>query len=177
MDYFELIDRRQSCRAYQDRPVEQDKLEKVLEAARIAPSASNGQPWRYVAVTGAQTLKYMAPLMQGPGFNGFVSQAPCLIAVWEAESNLSARFGARHKDQPYSSIDIGLSVGQLCLAATALGLSTCIMGWFDEPQLMDLLQIPTGARLRLVIALGYAKDETARPKKRKAMDEIVKFIP
>lgn len=176
MDYFELIKSRESCRAYLDKPVEDDKLHRMLEAARLAPSASNGQPWRYVAVRQPETLKAMAPLMQGPGFNSFVSQAPCLIAVWEAESNLSARFGARHKDQPYSSIDIGFSVSQLCLAATAQGLATCVMGWFDESRLKALLNIPAAARLRLVVAVGYAKDSAPRDKKRKALEEIVRFI-
>lgn len=177
MDVYQAIRQRESCRAYDSaRPVEDEKLQRLMEAARLAPSASNGQPWRFVAVRNQALLSQLAPLAKGPGFNNFVKEAPCLIAVWEAPSNLSARFGARQKQQDYSSVDIGLAVGQLCLAATAEGLSTCIIGWFDEPGVKALLDIPEAQRLRLIVAVGYAKDQPLRPKVRKPMAEIVRYL-
>lgn len=174
MDLYEAIRQRESCRAYDSaRPVEREKLSRILEAARLAPSASNGQPWRFVVVEDRALLDQLAPLTRGPGFNSFVKEAPCLIAVWEAPGSLSVRFAAHHKQQEFSSMDIGLAVGQLCLAATAEGLSTCIIGWFEEQKAKVLLQIPEKERLRLIVAVGYAKDQPLRPKVRKPIEELV----
>lgn len=177
MQLFDAIARRESCRAFvADKPVEREKIAQILEAARAAPSASNGQPWRFVAVTNKALLAQLAPLTLGPGINKFVSQAPCLIAVWQAPANISARFGASIKQQDFPSVDIGLAVGQLSLAATALGLGSCILGWFDEPQAKALLGIPMDQRLRLMIALGYPQDKPQRNRVRKPLEEIARFI-
>lgn len=178
MDVYEVIQRRESCRAYDSsRPVEREKLTRILEAARLAPSASNGQPWRFVVVEDRALLDQLAPLTHGPGFNRFVQEAPCLIAVWEGPTNLSARFAARHKQQQFPSMDIGLAVGQLCLAATAEGLGTCIIGWFEEAKAKALLGIPEQERLRLIVTVGYDQGQPPRPRVRKPMEELVRWLP
>ena len=104
----------------------------------------------------------------------FADDVPCFIVIREEEYNLTAALGSRVRNQDYRSIDIGIAAAQLVLRATDLGLSTCILGWFDEKKLQQLLDIRQ--RIRLVIALGYAKPEDPlRAKKRKEMDEMADF--
>lgn len=92
------------------------------------------------------------------------------------KATLTARIGGKIKSQKYAPIDIGLATAQLCLAATQQELSTCIMGWFDEPKLKQLLDIAEEKRIRLVIAVGYAAEEELRPKNRKNFEDIARFI-
>ena len=175
MDYFELIARRESCREYAPAAVEHDKLVACLEAARIAPSASNGQPWSFIAVETAEIGSQVAKCLQTAGMNRFADGCSCFVVIVEEESNLTARFGAGMKKQDYSSVDIGFAAAQFCLAATAQGLSTCVVGWFDEPALKTRLGIAEQKRIRLVICVGYANKTDVRAKVRKPLDEIVTF--
>ena len=178
MDLFDAFKIRESCRAYADRPVEREKLDQILSAACLAPSAGNGQPWRFVAVTNKDTLARLAPLTRVPGINQWVGQEPCIIAVWEHISDrMTARYGERYVAQQWPAMDIGLSVGQLCLAAAGLGLGTCILGCFDEEQVKALLDIPAEGRLRLLITLGYPKEPAPpRDKKRLPLDTVASVI-
>lgn len=175
MDFFELIAMRESCRDFANHPVEHEKLVRCLEAARVAPSASNGQPWSFIAIESAAVAPQVAKCLQTAGMNQFASACPCFVTVVEEESNLTARFGARMKKQDYSATDIGIAATHFCLAATAQGLSTCIVGWFDEPALKTLLDIPEKKRVRLVLCVGYAGNPGIRAKVRKTFDEIVTF--
>ena len=166
MDYFSLISQRESCRNYDpNRPVSHQQLTRCLEAARIAPSACNSQPWSFVVVN-----------LQGLGMNKFSENCPAFIVVVEEKATLSARLGGMVKSQEYASIDIGIATAHLVLAATEQGLSTCIMGWFHEGKLKNLLPIPKEKRIRLVIGVGYAAKEGLRPKKRKSLPEIATFL-
>ncbi len=176
MDFFELIASRESCRDYADRPVEKEKLLKCLEAARIAPSACNSQPWSYTLVTRPELLPPVAKALQDMGMNKFADKAPAFFVVTEEKANLSATVGARLKSQEYASVDIGISVSYLTLAATAQGLSTCIIGWFDENKLKELLDIPGAKRIRLVVAIGYAAGDKLRTKKRKELRGISRIL-
>ena len=106
----------------------------------------------------------------------FTDQCPVFIVVVEEKANLSARVGAVVKSQTYAPIDIGFSCMQLCLAATEQGLGSCIMGWFNEPKLKELLDIPKAKRIRLVIGVGYAASDSIRPKVRKTAGQIARFI-
>lgn len=172
-DFFTLIERRESCRDFDPaRPVEREKLDQLLEAARIAPSARNSQPWRFLAVLNAALLEKLRPTTQGQGMNAFVSNAPVLVAVAEEAQDAVAAIGARIKRQDFRSVDIGLATSQLCLAATSLGLSTCILGWFDEDEVKRLLDVPQNRRVRLIIAVGYARTDAHREKKRKPLSEM-----
>ena len=173
MDFSELMYKRQSCRGYdENREVEQEKLDAILEAARLAPSACNGQPYHFTVCRGAKA-KAVAKATQGMGMNKFASQAPVLIVVSEESYTKSAALGAKLKNNDFRSIDIGIAVAYLTAAATEQGLSTCILGWLDD----DKLRAACGLKqtVRLVITLGYAADETIRPKKRKDMDELVSY--
>ena len=173
MDFSELMYKRQSCRGYdENREVEQEKLDAILEAARLAPSACNGQPYHFTVCRGAKA-KEVAKATQGMGMNKFASQAPVLIVVSEESYTKSAALGAKLKNNDFRSIDIGIAVAYLTAAATEQGLSTCILGWLDD----DKLRAACGLKqtVRLVITLGYAADETIRPKKRKDMDDLVSY--
>lgn len=175
MNFSEIAKARQSCRCYEEaRPVEREKLDAILEAARLAPSACNGQPYHFTVCHG-QMAKDVAAATMGMGMNKFASQAPVVIVVSEQPYVKSAALGAKVKGNDYRSIDIGIAVAYLTAEATAQGLSTCILGWLDDGKIRSLcgLEHP----VRLVITLGYAKDdEKLRTKKRKELQQLVKEI-
>ena len=173
MDFFELINTRQSCRGYDEsREVEQEKLDKILKAARLAPSACNGQPYHFTVCRG-EKAKLAAKATQGMGMNKFASQAPVLIVISEESYVKSAAVGAKVKHNDYRSMDIGIATAYLTAAATELGLSTCILGWLDDEKLRELCGLKH--TVRLVITLGYAKNDTIREKKRKDLTELVSY--
>ncbi len=174
-DFFDLVQRRESCRNFDSRPVEKEKITACLQAARLAPSACNSQPWHFIVVTNPALAPQVAACTQGGWMNKFTSNCPAFVVVVEEQATLSAAVGGVIKSQQYAPIDIGLSVCHLCLAATEQGLSTCILGWFQEKALKKLLNIPSGKRVRLVVAMGYAASETLRAKKRKSLAEIADF--
>lgn len=169
---MQIAKNRQSCRSYdENRPVEPEKLQAVLEAARLAPSACNGQPYHFTVCRGA-AAKEVAGATMGMGMNKFAAQAPVLIVVSEDAYCKSAAVGAKVKKNDYRSMDIGIAVAYLTAEATAQGLSTCILGWLDDEKLRKICQLKYAARL--VITLGYAKaDEKLREKKRKPLTELV----
>lgn len=129
MNFTEIALTRQSCRSYdEERGVEQEKPEAILEAVRLASSACNGQPY-HLTVCKDQTAKEVAKATMGMGMNKFAIQAPILIVISEAPYVKSAALGARLKHNDYRSIDIGIAAAYLTAEAAAQGLSTCILGW------------------------------------------------
>ena len=173
MDFQELIRRRESCRSYDEtRPVEEEKLQRILEAAQLAPSACNGQPY-FMTVCKGGKAKEAAKATQGMGMNKFAVQAPVLIVISEMPYIKTAALGAKLKGNDYRSIDIGIVSAYLTAAATEEGLSTCILGWLDDEKLRNICQVQ--GTVRLVITLGYAKNDTIREKKRKALSELVAY--
>ena len=176
MNFMDIAKARQSCRSYDEtRAVEPEKLAAVLEAGRIAPSVCNGQPYHFTVCTG-DTAKDVALLTRGSmGMNKFAVQAPVMIVISEAPYVKSAALGAKIKNNDYRSIDIGITTAYLTAEAAAQGLSTCILGWFDDEKLRALCGIDSP--IRLVITLGYASaEDKLREKKRKSMDELVTYI-
>ena len=176
MDFMEIAKQRQSCRSYDEaKAVEPEKLQAVLEAARLAPSACNGQPYQLTVCTG-EKAKEVALLTRGMGgMNKFAVQAPVCIVVSEGAYVRSAALGAKAKGNDYRSMDIGIMVAYLTAEATAQGLSTCILGWFDDDKVRSVCG--TNSATRLVITLGYAAEgDSLRPKKRRDMGELVRFL-
>ena len=170
MDFLEIAKARQSCRSYEEgREVEQEKLDAILEAVRLSPSACNGQPY-HLTVCRGETAKQVAAATQGMGMNKFASQAPVLIVISEMPYVKTAALGAKLKGNDYRSIDIGIAAAYLTAEAAAQGLGSCILGWLDDEKLRRIcgLEYP----VRLVITLGYPKDNH-REKKRKARAELV----
>ena len=172
MDFLDIAKLRQSCRSYdENRPVEEEKLNAILEAARLAPSACNGQPYHFTVCRG-ETAKQVAAATTGLGLNKFAVQAPVMIVVSEMPYVKSAAFGAKAKGNDYRSIDIGIATAYLTAEATTQGLSTCILGWLDDAKIRQICDL--SHPVRLVITLGYAKEtDTIRPKKRKELSELV----
>ena len=170
MNLSELIQKRQSDRKYESRPDSRGMVMKCLEAARLAPSACNSQPWKFVVVDDVALLPQMGAAAAGMGMNGFAREVPVIVAVVLEKMNLTARIGSVIKDKEYSLLDVGIAVEHFCLQAAELGLGTCIMGWFDEKKVKKLLGIK-GKRVPLLISLGYPAGET-RKKARKSLEEM-----
>jgi nitroreductase len=172
MDFLTIAQNRQSCRSYdENRPVEQEKLDAILEAVRLAPSACNGQPY-HLTVCRGEAAKEVAKATMGMGMNKFAAQAPVLIVISEMPYVKSAALGAKLKKNDYRSIDIGIAAAYLTAEATAQGLGTCILGWLDDDKLRNICGLEFPARL--VITLGYPReDDKLRSKKRKEISELV----
>ena len=173
MNFTEIAKARQSCRAYDNtREIEQEKLDAILEAGRLAPSACNGQPYRFTVCRG-ETAKQVAACVTGMGMNKFAADAPVLIVISEEAYVASAALGAKVKKNDYRSIDIGIAAAYLTAEATAEGLGTCILGWFDDDKLRAICGLDKP--VRLVITVGYPKEgDVLREKKRKPMEDLVK---
>ena len=174
MNFSEIAATRQSCRSYDEtRDVETEKISALLDSARLAPSACNGQPYHFTVCRG-ETAQAVAKATMGMGMNKFAVQAPVLIVVSEMPYVKTAALGAKVKGNDYRSIDIGIAAAYLTAEAAAQGLGTCILGWLDDEKIRGIcgLSYP----VRLVITVGYPKEDTIRPKKRKDVDELVKYL-
>ena len=175
MNFTEIANNRQSCRRYDPtRPVEDEKLQRILETARLSPSACNGQPY-HITVCRGEAAKKAAAAVQGMGMNGFAPDAPILLVISEMPYVKTAALGAKLKGIDYRSIDIGILSAYITAEAAAQGLGTCILGWLDDKKLREICRID-GA-VKLVITLGYAKeDDRLREKKRKPLDELIDYV-
>ena len=170
MNFNEIAQARYSCRSYDSaRPIEEEKIQAILEAGRLAPSACNGQPYHFTVCRG-ETAKAVAAATQGMGMNKFASQAPICIVISEMPYVKSAALGAKVKGNDYRSIDIGIATAYLTAEATAQGLATCILGWLDDKKIREICGLDQP--VRLVVTLGYPADSN-RPKKRKDLTELV----
>ena len=173
---LELIKRRQSDRKYSDKPIENEKLDRIIEAGRMAPSACNAQPWKFLIVNEPDLVAKVAEAASAPllGMNTFVAQAPVQIVIVREKPNLTSRLGAGIKDKDYSLIDIGIAAENICLQAEAEGIGSCMIGWFDENAVRKILGIPGSKRVELIISLGYSLSEK-RDKRRKPAEETVSY--
>jgi len=173
---LELILSRQSDRSYSEKTIENEKIERILEAGRMSPSACNAQPWKFIVVTDPELRTSLSEAASARllGMNSFVSQAPLLLIVIREKANMSSRIGATVKNKDYSLIDIGIASENICLQARAEGIGSCMIGWFDEKQVKKILGIPVSKRVELIITLGYPAKEL-REKRRKPISEIVSY--
>jgi nitroreductase len=174
--FLELVQQRQSDRAYLDKPVEKEKLERILEAARLAPSACNSQPWKFIVVTDPEKRLQVANATASTvlSMNHFTKQAPVQLIVLEDSANFTSSVGGWAKNKHFPHIDLGIVAAHISLAATDEGLGSCIIGWCDEKKIQNTLDIPKNKRVMLVILLGYSA-LPLREKKRKTKDEIVSY--
>jgi len=164
MTVMEAIKARRSIRGYLDRPVEEEKLDRVLEAARLAPSARNKQDWKFVVVKDYDTRQ---KLVQAAKNQAFVGEAPVVIAACGTDPDYTMACG-----QPSSTIDVSIAVAHMCLQAVCEGLGTCWLGAYDEGEVRKILGIPDSARVIALVPLGYPK-EIPNAKPRNPMNEIV----
>lgn len=175
MDFLQLAASRQSDRAYDKaRVVEPEKLERILETARLAPSACNAQPWKFVVVTDPELSVKVGKAAAGLGMNKFAKDAPVHILIVEESMNVTSFLGAKIKDKYFPLIDIGIAASHIVLAAESEGLGSCILGWFDEKDIKKLTGIPANKRLLLDIAVGYPLKEK-RKKLRKPKEKVISY--
>ena len=167
MDVMNAIKTRKSVRAYLDKPVEDEKLNAVLEAARLAPSASNRQEWRFVIVRDLETRKKLASVAGG---QAFVGEAPILIVACAETDGHVMRCG-----QLCYPIDLAIALDHMSLAAVELGLGSCWIGLFDEKKVKEILHIPDEIRVVELMPLGYPADPSAIAKKRLPLERVVKY--
>ena len=175
--FYKLISTRQSDRAYTNQPIEREKIEKIIEAARIAPSACNAQPWKFIVVDDEELKNKIADTTSSKvlGMNHFTKQAPVHIVIVMEGANLTSNFGSLVKRKHFPLIDIGIAAEHICLAATAEGLGSCMVGWFDESAVKKLLNIPKSKRPMLIITLGYPAKPETREKRRKEIGQVVSY--
>lgn len=175
--FQQLVVNRQSDRAYKTTTVEKDKIDRILEAARLAPSACNAQPWRFIVVDNPEIKNKLADTTSSKllGINHFTKQAPVHIVIVMENANLTSSFGSMVKQKHFPLIDIGIAAEHICLAATAEGLGSCMIGWFDEGAVKKLLGIPKSKRPVLIITIGYPENDTVRVKRRKSIDDITSY--
>ena len=171
MNFMEIAEQRQSCRSYDPtRAVEGEKIDRILEAARLSPSACNGQPY-HITVCRGEAAEKVAKATQGMGMNKFASDAPLMLVISEEDYVKTAAFGAKIKKNDYRSIDIGIVSAYITAQAAAEGLGSCILGWLDDMKIREICGLDKP--VRLVITIGYAKDgEVLRNKKRKDISEL-----
>ncbi len=175
MNFIDIAKNRQSCRNYDStKSVEQEKIDAILQAARLAPSACNSQPY-HITVCKGEKAKQLALAAQKTGLNKFARDANVMLVISEKSQGVTASRAAKLMDNDYRSIDIGIVSAYITAQATAQGLGTCIIGWFDENKAKQICGIKD--KIRLIITLGYAnRSDSLRNKSRKSLDELVTTI-
>ncbi len=173
--FLELAQARQSDRAFiAGKKIEREVLERIVEAARLAPSACNGQPWHFTVVTDEELLPQVGKATSSLGMNRFVKDASALVLITHEPTNITSKLGSGIKDKDFPMMDLGIASAYMTLAAEDEGVGSCILGWFDETKIKELVGIPQKKRLMLIIALGYAA-KPKRKKIRKEWDKVVSF--
>ena len=172
MSIIDIIKKRQSVRKYQDKLVEEEKLKLILEAARLAPSSSNSQPWHFVAVKDRELRKELvqAVPLGATAINRFIEDAPVIIVGCVTPGffqRVTALFGRENH-----IIDVSIAMEHMVLEAEDLGLGTCWIGWFDEGKVKKLLKVPKATKVVAMLALGYSKEGGTHATTRKALEEI-----
>ena len=175
MNFINLVKSRQSERSYLETKVSLEKIEKCIEAARLAPSACNSQPWKFIIVTDKKIKNLIAKSTSNKllPINHFTHQAPVLIVAISEKQNISAKLGQAIKNKDFNMIDLGIAVEHICLQAKEEGLGTCILGWFNEEKVKKILKIPKNKRPVLIITVGYPSSSIEKPKTRKDLKEIL----
>lgn len=175
MNFIEIAEQRQSCRKYNPaREVEKEKIDSILRAAQLSPSACNCQPY-HITVCRGENAKAVAKTTMQMGLNGFAPDAPVILVISEKPYSKMAAVGAKLKHNDYRSIDIGILSAYITAEATVQGLGTCIIGWLDDEPIRKICGLD--GTVRLVITVGYpADDDKLRRKKRKELDELTHEI-
>ncbi len=179
MKFLELAAHRQSARKYEPgRRIPREILDRCLEAARLAPSACNSQPWSFVVVDDPAQVRALAEEACGrPPFamNKFAADSSALVAVVTEKMKLAARLGAQFRGVQYSLVDVGIACEHLVLQAAEDGIASCWLGWFNERAVKRRLSIPRRKKVDLLICLGYAADGKIRDKIRRPLDDIRRY--
>lgn len=174
MNFTELLKKRQSVREYNTKKVDRSIIDECLEAARIAPSACNSQPWSFIIIDQPDLIDKVAECAFSGiySMNAFAKEAPVLIGVITEKSKLTAKLGGQFRNTSYALIDVGIACEHLVLKAAEEGLGTCYIGWFNEKAVKKTLGIKKTKKMDLLISMGYPSSDEIKPKKRKNIDII-----
>jgi nitroreductase len=175
--FIDLIRSRRSIRDFTDRTVPKEVLVRCLEAARLAPSACNSQPWTFVVADDPDVKNQLAKAAFGGiyAMNRFCSTAGALVAVVSERANFLARIGGQFRGTSYYLIDVGIAIEHFVLQAEELGLGTCWIGWFSEPGVKRVLGIPKGRKVDILIAVGHARESATGSHDRVPLEEMSAF--
>jgi nitroreductase len=175
---LDIIKNRKSVRNFLDRPVEREKIMLCLEAARLAPSACNSQPWKFIVVDDAELKDRLchAAFSGVYAITSFAKKAPLIVAVVSEKAKFLERIGGLLRDTRFYLIDIGIATEHFILQAEELGLGTCWIGWFDEAAVKPILKVPRDRKIDVLLAVGYHdKEKISRLHKRDSLEEITAF--
>ena len=175
--FLDLCRARQSCRKYDpDRLVPRDVLDRCIEAARLAPSACNSQPWTFIVVDQPELRRRLAAAAFGGVFsmNRFAADAGALVVIVTEKSKTSAQMGGWLRKVPYNRIDIGIAGEHFCLQAAEEGLGTCWLGWFDAPAVRRVLDLPRDTQLDIMLSIGWPA-QPPRDKIRKPTGDMSRY--
>lgn len=186
MEFMELLKQRYSCRKFLPLPVEEEKILKCIEAARLAPSACNAQPWKFIVVDDISLKQKLTEAATSGIYklSKFISQAPVIIVVIADKAGFLSKVGSLVRNTKFYLIDIGIATEHLVLQATELGLGTCYVGWFSEKGVKKVLKIPNKYKVPLLVCMGYPDTahksndvirKHAKSDMRKDIKEIVSF--
>jgi nitroreductase len=167
VDIYEAIRLRKSVRSYRDKPIEESKLARILEATRLAPSASNRQEWRFIVVQDVETRRELAKAANN---QSFLAEAAAIIVCCAATSDHTMPCGIKS-----FAVDVSIAIDHLTLAAAAEGLGTCWIGAFDPEQVKAILGIPKDVVVVELLPIGYPEDGSPKEKSRLALNEIVRY--
>jgi nitroreductase len=175
--FLSLVRKRYSVRDYLPDPVSPEKLQRCLEAARLAPSACNAQPWTFIVVGDPEIKNRLADLTSDRWLplNHFTKQAPLLIVVVIEPANFTSRLGGFIKKRDFPLFDVGIAAEHFCLQAAEEGLGTCLIGWFQQDKAKTLLGVPVAKRIGLIITLGYPARDSIQAKDRKSLADMVRL--
>ncbi len=174
MLFKELVNSRYSVRKYSDKEVKREDVYKCIESAGVSPSACNSQPWYYVIIDNSEVRDQVAATTYNSiiKFNKFVSEAPIIVALVNTKGTLPSKIAEHTKGRHYDIFDCGISAGFFTLQAAELGLGTCMIGWFDEKKLKEVISVPDKYSIELLITVGYPDEGEKNSKKRKELDKI-----
>lgn len=168
MNIYEVIQKRRSIRSYKPDPVPEEKLNRLLEAVRLAPSGKNGQPWRFIVVKDKKLREALVPACRD---QAFIAEAPLVIVACAREEESYQKQGGYMKSW---AIDIGIALEHLILAAVTEGLGTCWIGAFEEGKVREILNVSSDLRIVALTPVGYPAVDPP-PKPRKPINEIISY--
>lgn len=174
-ELIKVMQQRQSCRGFCDKPVEAEKIVSCINAACLAPSACNTQPYHFYIAHAPEAVTVAAEYCKGEKLNKWVDQAKAFVLVTQEHADIpAANSEARKRD--YRQYDIGFAIENFCLEATELGLGTCVLGVYNEEKLKANFRIPSHKSIALVIAIGYPAESEIRKKIRKPLEEMITYL-
>ncbi len=170
--FKKLVLNRQSCRDFNDKPLDKTTVEEIASIAMLAPSACNSQPWKMYLVTEPTKVLAVAKSLQDRGHNSFADGAKAFIVISEKDATLKEVVSTRFRSDHFVKYDIGELTAYITLAAESMGVKSCIIGWINQDALKTAVNMPDGEVSNIVVALGYS-DTPLREKKRKSLQEVI----